>query len=191
MRFITDFFVWLIDGVFAKRKRAYVLKTTQIFAEGLSIFSFIVMVLISFTLFGAALYRLVISMNAHDFVKNLLSSFELLFIAPIPLLVVFSFKRYIIKMFPLEIHLSQLERDHLMDEVVAKKIFISSMIGVIATFTLGLFIEAMSTDHHPDHTFLTITSTPLISILVIVLMMLFLLILIYYYKVLSNHHAEK
>jgi ABC-type uncharacterized transport system YnjBCD permease subunit len=127
-------------------------------------------------------------------IKGLLSSFEMLFMAPIPFLIIFSHKRNIQRAFSELIPVVQ-QREIAFTDTHAKKLFVSSIIGVLITFILKQIIDIL-----PHELTGNINKSPLFELLsnnfwigfiVIGMLFLFLIILIYYYKLLSTKHEDR
>lgn len=121
----------------------------------------------------------------NELIRGILSTCELFFISPILILIVASFKKFISKIYPLEIKMHPNEVKCLISENLAKKTFISSLIGITSTFLLGQFISIFSQFKSIDTINNFEFSLGFISILI--LSLLFLLILIFLYKFVSNH----
>jgi len=128
-------------------------------------------------------------------IKDLLSSFEILFLAPIPLLIIASFKRIIIKMYPIDVKIHPTIKKDMISELDAKKTFISSLIGVTATFILGQFIELFTENrlNSSDINQKSLIQSDYFYILfyILILMIIFLLIQIFLYSILSKIPKEK
>lgn len=76
--------------------------------------------------------------------RGILSAFEIFFLSPIPLLIIASFKGIIIKMYPIDVKIHPTATKDMIQELDAKKTFISSLIGVTSTLLLGQLIEGLS-----------------------------------------------
>ncbi len=157
-----------------KKFKANLLALFQTISELISIVTYFVFVLAFTYHFGQAIYDYIKSdFNPEILIKKCLTSFELLFIAPIPILVVFAFKSIISKTYPNIFNKAEEAPENTLQLVLAKKTFISSIIGVLATFTLGIFLSEEPIEMGKTVLFLG-----------------FLLILIVYYKFLSDHPKD-
>ncbi len=151
------------------------LTIAQTVFELISIISFIAINVTFIVLFWAALKGFVVGdYTTEMFIKKVLSSFELLFISPIPILIIFGFKYIMIKTYPDYFNSPEYDSKNILTLGQAKKTFIGSIIGVAATYILGIFINN------------EIETTPII----IVLFLLFILVLILYYKIINSHSED-
>ena len=116
------------------------------------------------------------------------NSFEIFFLAPIPILIIASFKRIIVKMFPLNIKMHPFETKDMISEEIAKKTFISSLIGVTSTFLLGKFIEIISLV--PEESSYSNFTLSYDYVYLLILALVFLLLQIFLYLILSKSHKE-
>lgn len=120
-------------------------------------------------------------------IKGILSSFELFFMAPIPFLVIFSHRRNINQAFSdIRPVIQKTALD--LDEIKAKKGFISSIIGILSTFILGIFFEYFSKNDEDRFVLFETNFWP--CFMMVCLLFLFMIILILYYKLLSNHEDK-
>ncbi|MBK6544586.1 MAG: hypothetical protein IPG12_04860 [Saprospiraceae bacterium] len=160
-----------------KKAKATILAFFQTLSELISILSYLVFNVVFVILFFLAIrYHLFSNFEPEVFIKKALTSFELLFVAPIPILIVFAFKAIMVRIYPSYFNEPEDDPKNLLKLDLAKKTFISSIIGVLATFILGIFLSQTTFD--------------LWSIYKILLFMVFLLILIIYYKILSDHSKD-
>lgn len=121
----------------------------------------------------------------YSLIKDLLASFELFFMAPIPFLIIFSHKHNIDVVF---YDIIPNQRKVFLDETSAKKGFISSIIGIISTFTLGVFFEFFSKENNKRNELFE--NHFWYCFIMICMLFIFLTILIFYYKHLSNHEDK-
>jgi len=160
-----------------KKAKAVLLAFFQNFSEFVSIITYVIFSLSFAIVLIHGVYKYIyMEYIPENFVKSALTSFELLFLAPIPILIVFAFKAIMIKIFPGFFKEPEDDPKNLLKLDFAKKTFISSMVGVLATFILGVFLNENFQD--------------LWSILRVLLFLGFLLILIFYFKLLSAHADE-
>ena len=158
-----------------KKRKAIVLAFFQTVAEYMGIAAYLIFNLAFLVSMTLSVYD-VIAHNGFDFeelVKKSLSSFELLFVAPIPILVIYAFRTTMTRIYPGFFKDPEDDPKNMLQLGDAKKTFISSMIGVLAIFILGQFFEI--------HNFL------MYDFVKITLLFTFLVILILYYKLLSDH----
>lgn len=161
------------DNAFKKFK-AKLLALFQTVSELISIITYFVFVLAFTFHFIQAIYLYIAdAFNPEILIKKCLTSFELLFIAPIPILVVFAFKTIIGKTYPDIFNKAEEVPENTLQLVLAKKTFISSIIGVLSTFILGMFIKDGNVELEKT-----------------ILFLVFLFILIIYYKFLSDHPKD-
>ena len=161
------------DNTFKKFK-AITIALFQTISEFISIiayFAFIVLFIIQFSYAVLSFFQN--GFNSELLIKKCLTSFELLFIAPIPILIIFAFRAIMTKMFPIYFNKTEDAGVKLLTLDLAKKTFISSIIGVLATYILGVFLS--------DEAF-EIGKT--------ILFLAFLITLIVYYKFLADHTNE-
>jgi len=131
--------------------------------------------------------------HPYSFLRELLHSLEILFIAPIPVLIVFSFRKLIILSFPPKIvedakpegqNIIEKLFDTHVNEDIAKKAFISSIIGVMSTYLLGIFIKLLTPNEEQVSSMLHV-SHDFINILAFYLLFILAMILLYF--MISNH----
>ena len=157
-----------------------------------TIISFILILLGSYYFLASLLSYFQSKANHSEFytlVKGLLSSFELFFMAPIPFLIIFSHRRNISQAFADILPVQNARVD--LDEVKAKKGFISSIIGILSTFILGIFFEFFSKTSEKSSENQMFETHFWYCFIIISMLFLFLTILILYYKLLSNHDEKK
>jgi len=151
---------------------------------------------------GAGVYEFVEAFchywGNHDAIKlliDILHSLEFFFIAPIPALIVFSFKRYILAFFPNTVSVNideaasagagtdqisvKKEKRNPITPEHAERAFIASLIGVSATFLLGKAIESFNGELN------------YLLILLFIVLLLFMGILIIFFVVLSKQIREE
>jgi hypothetical protein len=117
------------------------------------------------------------------FINNILYSFELFFMAPIPFLIIFAHKNNIKRAFPNLINKENGLPIDPIDERIAKKTFISSIIGILITSILKFFIDILH-----DYKEFEISWQ---FFAIIVSIFLFLIILIFYFKLLSTKYDNE
>ena len=127
--------------------------------------------------------------NFQVFIRGILGSFEIFFLSPIALLIISSFKRIIIKMYPLEVKVHPTEALDMISEIDTKKTFISSLIGVTSTFILGQLIECFGGQNGHSREFTASKD----FYMVLGVAILFLVIQVGLYYILSSHakHEHK
>mgnify|MGYP006870824391 CR=1 FL=1 len=166
-----------------KKIKAFLLASFQHIAEFVSILIFITFLVIFIIDISKITFEFFQSHgdgqqnhSAGEFVKNTLTSFELLFVAPIPILIVFAFKTIMVKIFPTQFDETEFDPKNLLRLDLAKKTFISSIIGILSTFILSIFLQNNNFDEY--------------EVKKVLLFLGFLIILIIYYKILSAHAED-
>ena len=125
------------------------------------------------------------ALKFYSLLKGLLSSLELFFMAPIPFLIVFSHRRNINQAFA---DLRPVQRSGIdLDEIKAKKGFISSLIGILSTFILSMFFEILS--NNPESIEIISNEHFWRIFSIICMLFLFLTVLIIYYKLLYDKES--
>lgn len=172
-----------------KRVFVFVESYTKIIHLLIQLLAILAMIALSF----AGLYKLVVAFaffgNIYDFLKELLHSLEILFIAPIPILIIYSYKKYVLALF--NSNGSSDDSSYNIFEKIfnsneAEKAFITSIIGITSTFILGLFIELLSVKNDGGN---SINVELLVSndfILTIVLAFVFLIIQLILFKLITK-----
>ena len=122
----------------------------------------------------------------YSLIKGLLSSFELFFMAPIPILIIFSHRANIDIIF---YDFLPKQNKPFLSDVKAKKGFISSIIGILSTFILGVFFDFFSKDSSNRNALFE--KHFWYWFIIIISLLIFLAILIFYYNLLSNHKEDK
>lgn len=184
----------IIEYFLNKSRRIAILQGVYIFFELTSIILFTIILIFGLLEFIQCIQHFFFKTSGHvkydfqDFIKGLLSSFEIFFLSPIPLLIIASFKRIIIKMYPIDVKVHPVITKDMISEIDAKKTFISSLIGVTATFILGQFIETTNIDSNQPVSKIVISNG---FFLFLILTIVFLVILIFLYYILSKTHEEK
>jgi len=152
----------------------------------------------------AGLYKLFLSFynfpNIYLFLKEILHSLEILFIAPIPVLIIFSFRKYITMAFPPNVTKTEESAftfiEKAIDAIEAKKAFITSIIGITSTFLLGLFLDLLSknnseagnVDDGQQYFSIEISNS---FIFLIVCLLVFLIIQIILFHLLNKKHSAE
>jgi uncharacterized membrane protein YqhA len=144
----------------------------------IAVLLFIPLLITGFYEFVMSFYKF---LNGHDAVgllTDLLHSFEFFFLAPLPLMVVYSFRDYILTVFPLEngSKTAEIEKSAITPEV-AERAFIGSLIGASSTFLLSKIIDLLQEACISDQKQLL-----LLSVLII-----FILLQIFFYHTVSKH----
>jgi len=162
------------EGTTFKKFKAGLLALFQTSSELISIISYFVFVLAFSIHFVQAIYSYIVNkFDPEILIRKCLTSFELLFIAPIPILIIFAFRTIISKTYPDIFNKVEEAPENTLQLVIAKKTFISSIIGLLATFLLGIFINSEK-----------------IEFVKTILLLSFLLLLIVYFKFLSDHSKD-
>lgn len=186
-------------------------KKTNSFIEGIvkllfyiiqliAIFSMIVLCGKGFTYLFMSIWNFT---DVYGFLKDILHALEILFIAPIPVLITFSFQNYIFAIFPNDENTDEsknlnLSKFHsIINPQESKQAFITSLIGITSTYLLGLFIELLTIkvpmdpkipegSYHIEINEKLIVSNDLILILIFI--SIFLVIQILLFKLISSKH---
>jgi len=174
-------------------------KNVFIFVEGLTkilhwliqLIAILSMIILSF----AGIYKLFIAFyqfsNIYEFLKELLHSLEILFIAPIPILITYSFKKYVLALFNSSIPDFDTKFNMFsktINSYEAEKAFITSIIGITSTFILGLFIELLAVNSNNGvNTELSVSHD---FILILSLAFVFLVLQILLYRFISKSNSS-
>jgi len=183
-----------IEYLFNKNRRIGILQGVYIFFELTAIFLFSIILIFGLVEFLWSIKHFFSPLKDHkifdfdDFIKGLLSSFEIFFLAPIPLLIIASFKRIVIKMFPVDVKIHPSITKDMISEIDAKKTFISSLIGVTSTLILGQFIEIISWNRIDSGSNFSVATD---FFFILILSIAFLFIQIFLYSILSKFPKEK
>ena len=162
---------------------------TKILHWVIQLSAILAMIALSFS----GIYKLIMAFmffnDIYVFLKEILHSLEILFIAPIPILITFSYKKYVLALF----NPSQSEsvsNSKKFEEVInpfeAEKAFITSIIGITSTFILGLFFELLSIQSKTEANINLSVSCDFI--LIFGLAFVFLIIQIFLYRFISKSH---
>lgn len=179
-------------NIFSKTGRITLLQSIYIGLEVVSILIFLIILLFGISEFILTVFHFFdrshkdTFLEFPPFVKGLLSSLEIFFLAPIVLLIISSFKRIIIKMYPLNVKIHPTESLDMINEMDAKKTFISSLIGVTSTFILGQLIESLTTGSAAKE-----FQASKDFYFILLLSIAFLIIQIVLYSILSSHHSDE
>jgi len=170
-------------GQFVYRSIEGLTKLFQWLIQSVAIISMVVLFSIGFLKLWVSVYRY---KEIYLFLRDILHSLEILFIAPIPVLIVFSFKKYLMSIFNTEI-LNLTKVDKIITTIEAKKAFITSLIGITSTFILGIFIDHLS-GNNKENIYLFLSNDYLI---ILTLAILFLIIQIILFYIISKYNEEK
>ena len=128
-------------------------------------------------------------LNEFKFINKVLHALEILFIAPIPILIVYSFRKYILSVAPLDpedVDESASLILRIITAEVAKKAFITSLIGITSTFILSRLFAVLTPKAAVEEN-IQINAVFFIGM---GFALIFLCILIYLYNLLINHKPD-
>jgi hypothetical protein len=160
-----------------KRSKAAYLSLWQNIAEFLAITFyglFTIIFLIALVLVSLKAYH--DRWHWEQYVKEAIGTFEWLFIAPIPSLVIYAFRATMVKIYPACFNDPDYDEKNMLTIIDAKKNFVSSIAGVTGIYIVGQFLL----EGKFDNDMFIKTS----------LAMVFLVILIIYYHILSGHDKK-
>lgn len=159
--------------------------STKLFQWLIQIVAIIAMIALCMAGFVKLWHSFSLFSDTYLFLQEVLHSLEILFISPLPILIIYSYKPYILELFPSNTSMSF--KGEFISQSSAEIAFVSSLIGITSTFVIGKLIELLNYTK-PDIN--TQEFTPALSnceiFITIGLALIFLIIQIFLFRFLSH-----